>query len=140
MAKMSKEEIARRETMAYCLRIVKERGVEGLEKEIEMRNITNCPLGISKTDMDKFVDNVKLNTLDTVLILAACTLQDEFNFGRKRIERFIKRFEEKASVIADSYAEWGDFQEQLRYELKIELRIRANERDIIIGEKIKGDK
>ena len=43
----NKEESARREGMAYALRIAKEKGIEALEKELEFRNITNIPIKIS---------------------------------------------------------------------------------------------
>lgn len=42
----NKEESARREGMAYALRIAKEKGIEALEKELEFRNITNIPIKI----------------------------------------------------------------------------------------------
>ena len=44
----NKEESARREGMAYALRIAKEKGIEALEKELEFRNITNIPIKVSK--------------------------------------------------------------------------------------------
>ena len=44
MAKISKEEQARREGMAYALRIAKEKGVDGLEHEIKMRALPTARL------------------------------------------------------------------------------------------------
>lgn len=37
MAKLSKEEMARREGMAYALRIAKEKGIDALEEDLKMR-------------------------------------------------------------------------------------------------------
>lgn len=51
MAKMSKEEQARREGIAYAYRVAKEKGVEGLALDIKKRGITDCPVGISNKDM-----------------------------------------------------------------------------------------
>lgn len=132
MAKMSKEEQARREGIAYAYRVAKEKGVEGLALDIKNRGITDCPVGISNKDMEKFVENVKFNTMDTVLIVVACTLQDEFGFGKKRIDRFIKRFNLKAAVLDEGYATWDDFKEQLVSELNLHLTIRNNDKDVIV--------
>ena len=132
MARMSKEEIARREGIAYACRLAKEKGLSALEKDMKDRGITDCPVGVSKADMDAFVGNVKANVLDTVMILAACTLQDDFGYGRKRIERFIKGFEGRADEIVGGYATWDDFREQLLDDLKIDLGIRLNDKDVMV--------
>ena len=135
MAKISKEEAARREGISYAYRIAKERGLDALEEDIRQRNITGCPVGVDQATLDTFVNKVKENTLRTVLIVSATVLQDEFDFGKKRIERFIERFNLKASVLAEGYATWGDFQEQLRSELKIDISIPFDDKDVVIRKK-----
>lgn len=60
---MSKEEQARREGMAYALRLAKKQGIEALEEDLKMRNAIDLPLRVSKADLDKFSDNVKYNTI-----------------------------------------------------------------------------
>ena len=37
MAKLSKEEQARREGMSYALRVAREKGIDGLEEELKFR-------------------------------------------------------------------------------------------------------
>ncbi|RGY84003.1 hypothetical protein DXA21_21125 [Parabacteroides distasonis] len=135
MAKLSKEEMARREGMAYALRIAKEKGIDALEEDLKMRNAINLPLRVSKADLDKFSDNVKYNTMrnainlplrvskadldkfsdnvkyNTILyikILMAVTMHDEFGFGNKRIKQMFKRFDLKAECIAENYSNWED--------------------------------
>ena len=83
MAKISKEEQARREGMAYALRV-------------------------SKADLDKFSDNVKYNTILYIKILMAVTMHDEFGFGNKRIKQMFKRFDLKAECIAEDYSNWEE--------------------------------
>lgn len=123
MSKLSKEEQARRETMAYCLRVVKESGIEGLEQDIKMRGITNCPVGLCRQTARQYEDEVKNNTLDTVLILTCCVLQDEFDFENKRLQRFIDRFNLKSEVLSGGYGTWNDMIAQL-LEANIHLKIR----------------
>ena len=53
MARMNKEEQARREGMAYAFKIAKERGIDGLEKELRLRNITKLPVAIKEKDVEE---------------------------------------------------------------------------------------
>ncbi len=43
MARMSKEEQARREGMAYALRFAREKGLDALEADLKMRNAIDLP-------------------------------------------------------------------------------------------------
>ena len=55
MSKLSKEEIGRREGMAYAYKLVKEKGIEALEEDLRMRNIYNIPIRVNKEDLKKVV-------------------------------------------------------------------------------------
>ena len=52
MARMSKEEQARREGMAYALSFAREKGLDALEADLKMRNAIDLPLRVSKADLD----------------------------------------------------------------------------------------
>ena len=108
MARMSKEEQARREGMAYALRFAREKGLDALEADLKMRNAIDLPLRVSKADLDKFSDNVKYNTVLYVKILMAVTMHDEFGFGNKRIKQMFERFDNKAECIAEDYSTWEE--------------------------------
>lgn len=108
MARMSKEEQARREGMAYALRFAREKGLDALEADLKMRNAIDLPLMVSKADLDKFSDNVKYNTVLYVKILMAVTMHDEFGFGNKRIKQMFERFDNKAECIAEDYSTWEE--------------------------------
>ena len=130
MAKINKEEQWRREGMAYALKVAKERGIEGLEEEIKYRNISLVPIAVSKEKMDECVNNIKMNTIDTMLILSASTLRDEFGFGKERIARFIERFNLKAECLVDGFCTWDDQMTTLAEECGIELSIRHNDKNV----------
>lgn len=130
MAKINKEEQWRHEGMAYALKVAKERGIEGLEEEIKYRNISLVPIAVSKEKMDECVNNIKLNTIDTMLILSASTLRDEFGFGKERIARFIERFNLKAECLVDGFCTWDDQMTTLAEECGIELSIRHNDKNV----------
>lgn len=86
----NKEERARLEGMAQALRIAKAKGIEGLEAEIKLRNITGLPCGVSKKAMDECINNIKCNVVDTVTLLAVFVLHSKWGFGKKRAQKFIE--------------------------------------------------
>lgn len=125
-----KEEIARREGMAFALRIVKEKGIDGLEEECKFRGATQLPLALPKKAIDECVNNIKMNTIDTITILSAITLRDEFGFGKQRIQRFIDRFNLKAECIMEDYCTWQDNIQILKEEVGLDLSIRKNDKNV----------
>ena len=130
MAKVNKEEEARREGMAYALKIAKEKGIEALENECKFRNATRIPIAVSRKACDEVINKIKMNTIDTITILSAMTLHDEFGFGKARIEKFTKRFNLKAECIMDDYTTWDEQIQALKEECGLELSIRKNDTDV----------
>ena len=124
MAKLDKEEQARRDGMAYALKIAQERGIEGLEEEIKFRNATFLPIAVPRAACDEAIEKIKYNTIDTVLVLASVTLRDEFEFGKKRIERFKERFTLKTECLCEDYVTWDDLIQQLKEECGVDASIR----------------
>ena len=128
MAKKLNEYMAGREDgLLMALDIVKKGGVEALEKEIRFRNVTGIRTALAKKDLDKATVKIKEQLLDTVTVLSVATLHDEYDFGAKRCERFIERFNRKAECLVDDMASWDDYIQVIRKELGLELVIRKNE-------------
>ena len=123
MARISKEERLRQEGMAQAYRIAQTRGIDGLKKEIEIRKLTGIPVGISPSAVEE-------NTIDTVNILTAMTLHDEFGFGASRIERFRKRFDFKTECLMENYVTWLEMINTLKEETGVTFEIRKNEADV----------
>ena len=126
----SKEELARREGMSYALRYAREHGLDALEEDLKRRAAYDIPVRISQKELQEFTNNAKSMILDTVLILTSVTLHDEFGFGRKRLEQFIKRFNFKAECIGEDYTDWQDQIEILKEECGLEYQIRQNDKDV----------
>lgn len=128
----SKEEQARLEGMAQALRIAKEKGVEGLESEIKIRNITGLPCGVPQKAMDECIQNIKNNVVDTFTVLVAYTLHCKFGYGKTRLARFAKEFNFQAECLSENYCTWDDLINEMREECGMELKIRKNDRDVKI--------
>ena len=130
MGKINKEEQARLEGMAFALKIAKEKGIEALENECKFRNATRIPIAVNRKASDECINKIKMNTIDTVTILAAMTLHDEFGFGKERIARFMNRFNFKAECIMEDYTTWDEQIQILAEECGLELSIRKNDKDV----------
>lgn len=125
MAKKDKEMLQyRNDGMAYALKVAKEKGIEALEKEVQYRKATFLPSAVQEKDVNKFVEEVKMNCLDTVLIMSLMVLRDEFDFEQADLERFKKRFNFKSECLAEDYTTWKDLQEILQEETNIKTTIR----------------
>lgn len=124
---MNKLEVARREGMAYALEIAKEKGIEGLEAELKRRNIQHTPIAIKQADLDKFSEQVKVNTVKTVTTVMAVTLHDEFGFGQKRIKQAIDRFLLKCDCIGEGYCTLEENAAILREECKLDIDVTHND-------------
>ena len=128
--KLSKEDEWRISGMQYALKIAKKDGIEALEKEINFRCRYEIPLDVSQKTINKFTDNVKANMFDTMKIMVSSTLRDEFDFGAKRLQRFIQRFEQKCECMIKDYCSWQDQIDSLKEETGLEMSIRENNKNV----------
>ena len=127
MAKTKESMAGREDGLQLALRIVKEKGIEGLEEEIRFRNITGIHTLLDKKSLDTATKKIKEMTVDTFTVLSVATLRDEFDFGKKRCERFIDRMNLKAECLLDDMVTWQDFIDNIEEEMGIKLRIRRND-------------
>lgn len=84
MGKIEEMMRGRTEGMEFALRLVKDKGIEELEKEIKFRNKTGISLNVTRKEINAASDKIKEMTLDTFSILSLATLHDEFGFGKKK--------------------------------------------------------
>lgn len=136
MGKVSQYEQARRDGMAYALKIAEEGGVEALREEMRLRNYTKAPIGMEKKYLNEFADNCKHAIVSTVKIAALMALRDEYEFGSKRLIRFLDRFESNCESIMGGWAEWMDFVDTLKAETGLDLTVIRMDQDISITERV----
>lgn len=89
----------RMDGMAMALRIVEERGVEGLREEVKTRNAMFIPLEVTRKsveDLNDFLGNRILNTYRTEMLF---TLNQKFGFGPKRLLKFYEEFGHTVDMI-----------------------------------------
>ena len=87
--------------MIYAYRVVKEGGIEALEKDIRKRNITNAPFKYSSKQIDEFTKYISQNVYTNMLATMCWTLNDVFGFGKKRLKELIDDFNKKCWAFTD---------------------------------------
>jgi hypothetical protein len=123
MSKLSKEETARYQGALWMVTYAKEHGLEEAEKELEQRGIRQMPIGINKSDLKRFEQYEKQNTIKTVLLMALMVMRDEYGFGYERLNRFIDRFNKKTACLVDDYVSWRDIQQTILDETGIHINL-----------------
>lgn len=123
---MTDYQAGREDGLLLALKIVKEDGIKALEDEIRYRGIVKVHTQLAKKELEKASEQIKLNTLDTVLLLAISSVRDEFDFGQKRLQRLITRMESKSSCLIGDMATWEDFRECMKEETGIEICTRES--------------
>ena len=124
MSKMTDYQSGREDGMLLAEQLVREGGLERLQEEIKYRGITGVHTQLAKKELDKATEQIKMNILDTVLLLTISAIRDEFDFGAKRLQRLIDRMERKASCLIGDMATWDDFRKQMAEETGIEINVR----------------
>ncbi len=120
-------EKGRKDGLLLALRIVRDGGLENLEKEIQFRNLTGIETALARKELDRASEAIKAMTIDTICNMSVHTLHDEFGFGPKRIAQFIARFQEKTDCLEEGRMDWADIAKANAEELGLpDLRIRYN--------------
>lgn len=127
--KISKEEQARRDGMAYALKVAKEKGIDGLEDEIMRRGCSIAPCTIRQKELDELKKNISDNAIVSITAMSAYVLRWKFGFGDKRINRFKDYVNDLADSIVRDYLTVDDILEELKNDYGIDLS----------GRKLKGD-
>lgn len=125
--KMRDFEAGRLSGLEMALKIVKQGGVEALEKELKFRGKTGINTPFKLKDLEEASQQIKEMTLDTMMVLSVAVLHDEFDFGQKRCQRFIDRATKIASSLIDDMASWDDYRQMIKDDMGIEMKIRVNE-------------
>lgn len=124
MNKMREYERGREDGLLLAKRIVREGGVEALDKEIKFRGCTGIHTSLASKDLDVASQKIKEMALDVFLVLGIAALHDCFGFGQKRCQRWKDKIDEGADIILDDMATWKDYTDSIKEELNLDLEVR----------------
>ena len=105
------------------LRRIREKGIEEAEKELRWKGFNGCPVRTTDAELKEFSDKVKTHYLMIVLALSAQTIRDEFGFGKRRIQRFVDRFNLKADCMCMDLVTWDEMLQTLNDEVHIDFSV-----------------
>ena len=112
---------------AWILDIAQRYGVDEAVKELKRRNAEFIPFEVPHEELEACTKRIKNNTVDSICLLSAVTLRDEFDFGRSRLNRFMDRFNSKAECLADDDVSWTDMRQTMREECGLDFNWRREE-------------
>lgn len=127
MKAADKEALCRLDGMDYALRRIEKIGTEEFRKELKTRYRSGISIQITPKELSDASDRIKEMCLDTVLTMATLVLHDEFDFGKKRVQRFYDRFMKKADCLRGDFVTWQDYSDIIKEELGINIKIRMND-------------
>jgi len=125
--KIEDYQAGRADGMVFAHQIAKTEGVQALEDELKFRKATGINTIMSKKELNKACQKIKEMTCDTIQCLTLAVLHDEFGFGKKRCEQFLRRFNLKTESMMDDMSSWNDYVAMIKDELDIDLGMRWNE-------------
>lgn len=127
---MSKRKIqeytnARNDGMEFALKIVEEKGIDGLREEIKFRKSIPLPSAVTKEIFLDAMMQFKDNTVDLIKLVATCSLDREFEFNAEQLDRFNKRFDLLMECLDDEDNVLpGELLENLREETEYNLVLK----------------
>lgn len=99
MAKVDKDYKNRMEGYVAAYRFAKEHGLDELEKDIKRRGFLQIPVQISKKEVDRFILQISENLTQTVQTVMLRVLREKLGFGKKRLHRFKKWFDDATEMV-----------------------------------------
>ncbi len=144
MGLKKKEHEMRMAGMAYALDIVKEKGIEGLQKECRDRGAVFVPLEISASQIDQVKNLVCDKVIATMLPTLMFCLHDTFGFGKKRLLQFKEAFMQRCKMLYEldplggHYETIEDYANELRDKYGLEFDTESIEQ--VAEENKKDDK
>jgi len=123
MARLSKEEQARRDGMDYFVRLYRSQDVRipEIDEEIARRNLTGKPIGLDKKSEMEYVEMIQKQTLQVAIVLYVWILHNKLEWGEKRLLRAMQWFWDMADLLTEDYLSYQDIAETLKAETGIQM-------------------
>ena len=113
---------ARNDGLQLALKIAENGGASALKKEIKFRGTTKIETNLTMEEIEEASKPMRGFINEVHILLWLSVLHDEFDFGKKRLNRAMDRFEQIYSSIEDGYAGLNDYLELLQNKMKIMLQ------------------
>lgn len=122
MGSLKKDEQLRREGMAYALRVAKDKGIDGLENELNRRNATEVPIRITSAQLKEFSQLVKHNVVFYMGVLTRGILADKFEFTKEQLSEFNEIMNFRADCLTEDYTTWQEQIDALNEDFSLNIK------------------
>ena len=117
----------RNDGLNLALRCVNEGGVEKLQEEIRIRGrFPDLPSQITLEKCLEIERRISEYVFSTVLLCSLEALMCEFEYGQKRLERFVKRFQDITDCMLDEQVNWEDLIEEMQDVVGCTIELGSN--------------
>ena len=110
--------------MAMALKIVRDGGIEALEKEIEYRNLTGVSLNITRSELEQATTAIRLRATEVAIVISMITLLDEFCFSKYQARRYKEAFDQQVDRVLNDEVTLNDYLKRISRDLDIKMVIR----------------
>jgi hypothetical protein len=93
--------------MARALATAKQYGIDALERDVKMRNILGIDARIPTAQVNEVCTNISINCYTSIMVTMLYTLHKNFGFGKDRLHKLKKQFDENANDLLD-VDRWGE--------------------------------
>jgi hypothetical protein len=114
----------RNQGMAMALKIVRDGGIEALEKEIEYRNLTGVSLNITRPELEQATTAIRLRATEVAIVISMITLLDEFCFSKYQARRYKEVFDQQVDRVLNDEVTLNDYLKRISRDLDIKMVIR----------------
>lgn len=90
-----------------------------------MRGKMPVPLPVTSKEVIHGLEPIKKCMYETTLCMMIMTLHDQFGFGKKRCQDFIRRWNLKTDCLATEMFNWADYVQAVKDEIGIDLPAEA---------------
>ena len=108
----------RNEGMSYALKVVKEHGIEELERQVRMRGALKITPIVKEDELIATIDRLSETVYNNMLTTVYAVMHDVFGWGNTRLHRFKTEFDKKVYLVGEMdpvgkhYARFEDFAEE----------------------------
>lgn len=95
-----KEEKWRMEGASYALRIVREKGIDGLEQDLKMRGALNIPLTVKSKDLEEMYYQLARRIMNSIKTVAMWTLYEQ-GWRKTRLKRFEEQMDKHSAMCLE---------------------------------------
>lgn len=114
----------RNQGLLMALKIVKDGGIEALEKEIKYRNLTGVSLNIPRKELEAATTTIRLRATEVAIAISLITLLDEFCFSKYQAKKYKEVFDNQVEDILNDEATLEGYLKRIEGDLGIRLIVR----------------